>query len=220
MKLADKYAGKKIRCPKCKEVIRVEGETVEASPTSPATSKPAAKPTSKPAVDSEEWYLQTEDGETYGPIPRAELDEWHEEGRISAECQLLKDGTDQWQWASDIYSDLEEESGEAPSEEDSPFGGFGGATSTPSATTTSTASKSTKSSGSTGEVGDKSKLVAGLLALFLGNVGVHRFYLGYTGMGVAMLCTCGGCGFWSLIEAIMIFTGKFNEDASGKLLKD
>lgn len=33
----------------------------------------------------------------------------------------------------------------------------------------------------------KSKVVAGLLAIFLGGLGVHKFYLGYTGAGVAML---------------------------------
>ena len=34
---------------------------------------------------------------------------------------------------------------------------------------------------------DKSKLVAGLLQLFLGSFGVGRFYLGYTGLAVAQL---------------------------------
>ncbi|MDF1871358.1 NINE protein [Vannielia sp.] len=40
----------------------------------------------------------------------------------------------------------------------------------------------------TGASPEKEKLVAGLLALFLGGLGVHKFYLGYTGAGVAMLC--------------------------------
>jgi TM2 domain-containing membrane protein YozV len=80
--------------------------------------------------------------------------------------------------------------------------------------------KKGKSKGGSGEVGPKSKMVAGLLALFLGAYGVHRFYLGYTGMGLAMLFTCGGCGIWALVEAIMIFTGSFNRDAQGRLLKE
>ncbi len=54
---------------------------------------------------------------------------------------------------------------------------------------------------------DKSKIVAGLLELFVGNLGVGRFYLGHTGIGVAQLLTCGGLGVWSLIDAIMMFMG-------------
>ena len=41
----------------------------------------------------------------------------------------------------------------------------------------------------------KSKMAAGLLGIFLGSWGVHRFYLGYTGIGIAQIavtiCTCG-----------------------------
>lgn len=36
---------------------------------------------------------------------------------------------------------------------------------------------------------EKSKMVAGLLALFLGILGTHKFYLGYASAGVAMLLT-------------------------------
>ncbi len=66
---------------------------------------------------------------------------------------------------------------------------------------------------------DKSFLVALLLALFLGVLGVHRFYLGYTGLGVAQLLTCGGCGIWALIDAIMIAAGSV-KDVNGLPLKD
>lgn len=42
--------------------------------------------------------------------------------------------------------------------------------------------------------GAKSKVAAGLLAIFLGSLGIHKFYLGYSGAGVTMLlltlCTC------------------------------
>ena len=37
-------------------------------------------------------------------------------------------------------------------------------------------------------VSDKSKLVAGLLAIFLGNYGVDQFYLGKIGGGIASIC--------------------------------
>lgn len=53
----------------------------------------------------------------------------------------------------------------------------------------------------------KSQLVALLLAIFLGIIGVHRFYLGYTGIGIAQIFTFGGCGVWALIDLIRIITG-------------
>ena len=50
----------------------------------------------------------------------------------------------------------------------------------------------------------KNKLVAALLAFFLGGFGVHHFYLGSTMAGVICLVTCGGCGILSLIEFILL----------------
>jgi TM2 domain-containing membrane protein YozV len=77
----------------------------------------------------------------------------------------------------------------------------------------------------------KSKLAAGLLGIFLGGLGIHRFYLGYTGIGIAQLAlglggflTCGitsiASGIWGLIEGIMILTGSINRDAQGLPLRD
>lgn len=77
----------------------------------------------------------------------------------------------------------------------------------------------------------KSKLVAGLLALFLGTLGIHNFYLGYTQRGLIQLLITllGSCLFfigpivtaiWALVEAIFIFTGKINVDGKGNPLKD
>jgi TM2 domain-containing membrane protein YozV len=55
----------------------------------------------------------------------------------------------------------------------------------------------------------KTKIVAGLLALFLGSLGVHHYYLGSTMAGVVILiasvCTCGAAGIIAFIEAIMLF---------------
>ena len=53
----------------------------------------------------------------------------------------------------------------------------------------------------------KSK-VALVLSIFLGELGIDRFYLGYIGTGILKLITCGGFGIWWLIDLIMIATGK------------
>ena len=75
-------------------------------------------------------------------------------------------------------------------------------------------------------VGEKFKIVAGLLGIFLGWLGVHNFYLGYTGKAVAQLLitvlSCGTLSFvsgtWALVEGIMILTGTINVDAEGNPL--
>lgn len=66
---------------------------------------------------------------------------------------------------------------------------------------------------------DKSKVAAGVLQLFLGNFGIGRFYMGDTGIAVAQLLTCGGCGIWSLIDGIMILING-GTDAQGRKLRD
>ena len=50
----------------------------------------------------------------------------------------------------------------------------------------------------------KSALVTWLLWLFLGVFGAHRFYLGKTGTGIAMLFTLGGVFIWYLIDIFLI----------------
>ena len=72
----------------------------------------------------------------------------------------------------------------------------------------------------------KSKLVAGLLGIFLGGLGVHNFYLGFTGKAVAQLLisliSCGSLAIvsaiWGFIEGVLILVGSINTDASGMLL--
>lgn len=72
----------------------------------------------------------------------------------------------------------------------------------------------------------KSKMAAGLLAIFLGVFGVHNFYLGYTGKAVAqLLITLLSCfilspvsAIWALIEGIQILAGNNKTDATGRAL--
>lgn len=60
-----------------------------------------------------------------------------------------------------------------------------------------------------------SRLAALLLCFFVGVIGVHRFYVGKIGTGVAMIFTLGGLGIWVLIDFIMIIVGSFR-DANGR----
>lgn len=66
-------------------------------------------------------------------------------------------------------------------------------------------------------LGHKNRIVAGLLAFFVGSFGIHKFYLGYNGAGIIMLI-CSLLGWvllWiptaivaliALIEAVIYFT--------------
>lgn len=66
----------------------------------------------------------------------------------------------------------------------------------------------------TPEKSQKSKTTAGLLCFFLGELGIHRFYVGKVGTGILWLCTAGLFGIGWLIDLIMIICGKF-KDSSG-----
>lgn len=57
------------------------------------------------------------------------------------------------------------------------------------------------------EVSTKSKTTAALLSFFLGALGIDRFYLGNTGLGVGKLLTFGGFGIWAFVDFIYILTG-------------
>jgi len=66
---------------------------------------------------------------------------------------------------------------------------------------------------------NKSKLVAGLLQIFIGSLGIGRFYTGHIGMGIAQLFTCGGLGVWALIDGILFLVKDDRTDAKGLLLR-
>lgn len=54
----------------------------------------------------------------------------------------------------------------------------------------------------------KSKTTALILSILVGGLGVDRFYLGYTGMGVLKLLTGGCFGVLWIIDIVNIATGK------------
>jgi len=71
--------------------------------------------------------------------------------------------------------------------------------------------------GSHAGAGQRDWLVALLLSIFVGELGIDRFYLGYIGLGILKLVTMGGCGIWWLVDLILIATNKL-PDAEGRPL--
>ena len=74
----------------------------------------------------------------------------------------------------------------------------------------------------------KSKVVAGVLAILIGSLGIHNFYLGYTNKGLIQLLvsvlTCGiaatAMWIWAIVEGVQILNGTIAVDAKGVPLKD
>ncbi|MBR7126788.1 MAG: TM2 domain-containing protein [Prevotella sp.] len=50
----------------------------------------------------------------------------------------------------------------------------------------------------------KDPIIVLVISLFVGYLGIDRFYLGDTGMGIGKLLTGGGCGIWALIDLFLI----------------
>ncbi|MCX7714430.1 MAG: TM2 domain-containing protein [Clostridia bacterium] len=71
----------------------------------------------------------------------------------------------------------------------------------------------------------KSRVVAGLLQIFLGCIGIGRFYMGYIGIGIAQIiasiCSFGLVGaVWGFVDGVMILNGKPDRDANGIPMKN
>ena len=75
------------------------------------------------------------------------------------------------------------------------------------------------------QVQQKSKLIAIVLALFLGVFGLHNFYMGYNTKAIcqiiATVLTCGTVTtIWAIIDVFLIALGSVSTDADGIPLKD
>lgn len=64
----------------------------------------------------------------------------------------------------------------------------------------------------------RSYILTLVMALLLGGLGIHRFYTGYVVIGVIQLLTCGGFGWWALIDLIALALNKY-VDAEGNELE-
>jgi TM2 domain-containing membrane protein YozV len=144
------------------------------------------------------------DGQVYGPVDTATLQQWCREGRVVPETQLVDPNGQVMpaRFATELGPYL------VPAYAQPMAGAYAG-----------------YPRYAPGAVSSKSKVAAILLAFFLGGLGIHRFYLGHTGTGVAMLlitvltCGYGGIitGIWALIDLILIATDSLT-DVSGQRL--
>jgi len=226
-----------------------QGSASARSSTTIASSaqKKETATVAKESSTAQQWQVKTESGDVYGPVKKSELDLWVNEGRVSLQSQLLLAGDKQWQWASDVYPELKTQTAGAGHAAATTAGAAiaGGQGGFQQAAHQGAAQQGfanpIASSGQPFQqqqyvqpqpqqvrvvTNQKSKLVAGLLGLFLGTWGIHNFYLGNIGVGVTQLIltlTCFGgmiSGPWALIESIMILTGSINRDAEGRPLTD
>ena len=63
----------------------------------------------------------------------------------------------------------------------------------------------------------KDPTISLIISLLGGGLGIDRFYIGDTGLGIAKLLTCGGLGIWSIIDWFLIM-GAVHEKNFQKLL--
>ncbi|MDR2019027.1 MAG: TM2 domain-containing protein [Syntrophobacterales bacterium] len=79
------------------------------------------------------------------------------------------------------------------------------------------------SASSLGAPGERTKIVAGLLGVLVGGLGIHRFYLGYTVIGIVQIivtiCTLGFGALWGFIEGVLILVGTFSKDKEGNIIR-
>lgn len=50
----------------------------------------------------------------------------------------------------------------------------------------------------------KDPVIALVLSLFIGTLGIDRMYVGDTVLGILKLITCGGCGIWTIVDWFLI----------------
>ncbi len=145
------------------------------------------------------YYVIGADGSQYGPVDEATLRTWVADGRAAAASLSFKTGEAQW---IPLRDRPELAPLFAPAAPGMPPPGM--AQQPPMAVT-----------------GDAPKdwLAALLLSIFLGTLGVDRFYLGHIGLGIGKLVTFGGCGIWWLIDVILIATGSVRDSMGRPLVK-
>lgn len=162
------------------------------------------------------------DGQVYGPVGIDVLKQWCLEGRIVAQTSLIDAINGRVIQAKDVYELAEEFLDQPPRPYSAPTYGA------PPLQTQAPPPQPYMGYQRNMPIGysePKQKVVAGVLGILVGSLGIHRFYLGYNGVGIAMLlitvltCGYGGIitGIWGLIEGILCLTGSMT-DSDGRPL--
>ncbi len=126
LKARDDKMGQKVRCPNCKSVLVIPQASASAA-KAPATKAPAAAAPpppkkSPPPTPRDEWYVNSYDGNQYGPITKAELDGWVAESSVTADCQVRQEGAGGWRPAPSVYPQLAAGAAAAPAVDADPLG--------------------------------------------------------------------------------------------------
>ena len=113
----DQQPGTQTRCPSCKTVLTLPAAAETAADDSPAAA--ASQSTSE-----DDWYLQGSGDTTYGPVSKAELDDWVQQSRVAPDANIRR-GDQPWQPATTFYpmlaSGSSDASGAGPTENANPF---------------------------------------------------------------------------------------------------
>ncbi len=83
-------AGHRVRCADCGERFEVDGPGGGGEP------------------EGRVWRFRMPGGQSFGPLSKLELDEYLFEGILTAECQVLREGDERWQWAGEVYPEVPE----------------------------------------------------------------------------------------------------------------
>lgn len=148
------------------------------------------------------YYVIGANGSQYGPIDEATVRTWIAEGRLGGVSLSFKSGDAGW-----VPLNTRDEFRELLAA--TPSASAGAATAAPIAPAGAAVPVPFDPNP------PKDWLVALLLSIFLGYLGVDRFYLGHVGLGLLKLFTFGGCCIWWLIDIILIATGSLR-DAQGR----
>ena len=82
------------------------------------------------------------------------------------------------------------------------------------------AAKAHSASMQSSQYSNRDWLVTLLFSIFLGYLGIHRFYVGKIGTGILWLLTGGCLGIGALVDIIMIATENFTDDENRLIVQD
>lgn len=79
---AERYAGRKVACPKCRTTVQVPSGNAHSTPS---------------AIPAEAWFVAYPQGRQIGPVTREQLQRAMTEGKIYSDCLVQRHGSGQWQ---------------------------------------------------------------------------------------------------------------------------